>query len=140
MKKIIFVIIFMLGFAVFLVMPRAIILSPERELQITNSDGKPIQKAIIRQVWYQYSLGISEEEDFLSDPYGKVSLPERKIKTRNFDLLKGCISNFITYFINSSCSTRESIGIFSDGYEDIWFHDGDGLNNGIVDLHPAKSQ
>ena len=140
MKKRIVVIIVLLGFSAFLVMPRTIILSPERELQITKSDGKPIQNAIVRQVWYQYSLRISDEEDFLSDPNGKVSLPERNIKTRNFDLLKGCISNFKNYFINASCSTRESIGVFSEGYVDAWFHDGKGLKSGIVTMHTGLSQ
>ena len=76
MKKIIFIIIVLLGFGAVLVMPRTIILSPERELQI----------------------------------------------------------------INASCSTSVSIGIFSEGYEDVWFHDGEGLNNDIVAVHPVKSQ
>ena len=140
MKKRIVAIIVLFGFTVFLVIPRMIILSPARELQITNLDGKPVQNAIVRQVWDQYSLRVNDEEDFLSGPSGKVTLPERKIKTRNYDLLKGCISNFKNYFINASCSTSESIGIFSEGYEDVWFHDGEGLNNGIVVVHPVKSQ
>ncbi len=140
MKKRIVVIIVLLGSAVFLVMPRTIILSPERELQIIKSDGKPIQNAIVRQVWYQYSLRISDEEDFLSDPNGNVSLPERKIKTRNFDLLKGCLSNFKNYYINASCSTKESIGVFSEGYVDAWFHDGKGLISNVVNMHPGKSK
>ncbi len=140
MKKRIVVIIVLLGSAVFLVMPRTIILSPERELQIIKSDGKPIQNAIVRQVWYQYSLRISDEEDFLSDPNGNVSLHERKIKTRNFDLLKGCLSNFKNYYINASCSTKESIGVFSEGYVDAWFHDGKGLISNVVNMHPGKSK
>ncbi len=129
----------MFGFAVFLVIPRMIILSPARELQITDLNGKPVQNAIVRQAWDQYSLRVNDEEDFLSGPNGKVTLPERNIKTRNYDLLKGCISNFKN-FINASCSTSESIGIFSEGYEDVWFYDGERLNNGIVVVHPVKSQ
>ena len=137
MKKRVVAIIVLFGFTVFLVIPRMIILSPARNFQITNLDGKPVQNAIVRQVWYQYSLNLDDKEDFLSGPSGKVTLPERKIKTRNYDLLKGCISNFKNYFINASCSTSESIGIFSEGYEDVWFYDGEGLNNGIVVVHPV---
>jgi hypothetical protein len=128
------------GLVIVLLFPRTIILSPARELKITNIDGKPIKNAIVRQVWYQYSLRVNDEEDFLSGSDGKVSIPERNIKTRNIDLLKGCISNFKTYFIHASCSTRDSIGIFPEGYEDVWFHDGNGLNRDIIIMHPGKNQ
>ena len=63
MKKRVVAIIVLFGFAVFLVFPRIIILSPARNLQITNLDGKPVQNAILRQVWYQYSINLDDKED-----------------------------------------------------------------------------
>lgn len=116
------------------------ILSSARELKITDLDGKPIKNAIVRQIWYQYSLRVEGEEDFLSDTNGKVSLPERNIETKNYDLFKGCISNLIKYFLHASCCTSDSIGIFCEGYGDAWFYDGEGLKDGLVTMTPGKSQ
>ena len=128
------------GLMIFLLFPRTIILSSARELKIADLNGNPIKNAIVRQVWYQYSLRVNHEEDFLSDMGGNVFLPERKIKTRNFDLFKGCISNIKKYFIHASCCTSDSIGIFSEGYEGVWFHDGKGLKDGLVTMTLCKSQ
>ncbi len=139
-KKKLIAIFALSGLVIFLLFPRTIILSSARELKITGLDGKPIKNAIVRQVWYQYSLRVNDEEDFLSNTDGEVSLPERNIKTRNFDLFKGCISNFKNYFIHASCCTSDSIGIFSEGYEDAWFHDDKGLKDGLVTMTPGKSQ
>ena len=139
-KKKLIAIFVLSGLVIFLLFPRTIILSAERELQITDLNGKPIKNATVRQIWYQYSLSVKGEADFLCDSAGKVSLPERNIKTKNFDLLKGCVSNFKNYFIHASCCTSDSIGIFSKGYEDAWFYDGNGLEDGSVTMTPGKSQ
>ena len=139
-KKKIVALIILFGFAFFLFIPRTIILAPARELIITNLDEEPIQNAIVKQVWHQYSIRVNGQEDFLSGPNGQVSLPARIVKTRNFDLLKGCVLNIKNYFIHASCCTSESIGVLSEGYENDWFYDGEGLDSGIVTMRPGKNQ
>ena len=108
---------------VLVLIPFKLTLAPERKITVLDTNEKPIREAIVRQVWYQYSLGVKGEEDFQTNSEGLVNLPKREVSTNIVKLFFGALNNFRKYFINAGYGSKESIGIFAKGYPDKWFHD-----------------
>lgn len=103
--------------------PFKLTVAPERNIKIQSSNEKPINEATVRQVWYQYSLDVKGEEDFKANSDGNVNLPKREVRTSIFKLFIGALNNFRRYFINAGYGSKESIGVFAEGYPDQWIHD-----------------
>jgi hypothetical protein len=103
--------------------PIKLTLAPERNIKIQNLNEKPIKDATVRQVWCQYSLGVKGEEDFKVNSDGTINLPKREVSTNIFMLFIGALNNFRKYFINAGYGSRESLGVFAQGYSDRWIHD-----------------
>jgi len=76
----------------FLFYPFDFIISPERIFKLVDENKKPIPRANIKQVWYQYSLHYSHEESIEPGTDGIVVLPRRTIRTRWIDLLIGAVT------------------------------------------------
>lgn len=59
---------------------KSTVVSSQNVLVITD-EGKPIQNALVRQIWQHYSLeSRSHEEDLRTGPNGRVTFPERTIR------------------------------------------------------------
>jgi len=108
---------------VLMLIPFKLTLAPERNIKVLNTNEKPIKEATVRQVWYQYSLGVKGEEDFQTNSDGVVNLPKREVRTNIVKLCFGALNNFRKYFINAGYGSKESIGVFAKGYPDEWLHD-----------------
>jgi hypothetical protein len=109
-------------------------MSPSRDLNIVDESGSPVQNAIVRQIWNQYSLGISGEEDFKTDSKGMVMLPKRSVSSTIFRIIIGAIKNVKKTGIHASFSTSEDVAILADGFKIRWFYDGRGLESSVIKL------
>ncbi len=81
-KKQKFVLILIVGLLLsFIPVPTVIV--PEWKVRVVDENGKPYKKQIVRQICYNYTLGVSpcDSKDSLkkTDNNGYVSFPERKI-------------------------------------------------------------
>ena len=102
--------------------PFKLTLAPERNIKVLDANEKEIKEATVRQIWYQYSLGVKGEEDFITNSDGVVNLPKREVRTNLFKLCIGALNNFRKYYINAGYGSMESIGVFATGYSDEWLH------------------
>lgn len=118
--------------------PFKITVAPERNIRIQNTNEKPIKEATVRQVWYQYSLGVKGEQDFRVNSDGIVNLPKREVRTNIFELFFGALNNFRKYFINAGYGSKESIGVFAKGYSDQWIHDSKNKQADVIVLKKIK--
>jgi hypothetical protein len=114
--------------------PFEITMSPSRDLKIVDENNAPIQNATVRQIWDQYSLGISDEEDFRTDLKGSVKLPKRSVSSTIFRFIIGAITNFKETGIHASYGTRDDVTILADGFKTRWFYDGSGLESSVIKL------
>ena len=115
-----------------LFIPFNLSISPKRSLTIKDINGNLIEGAVVRQVWYQYSLNIKGEEDFITNSNGIVNIPNRNVRTTIFNLVLGAFNNFRQYFINAGYTSHESIGVFANGYTEKWIHNPDGRQANII--------
>ena len=113
-------------------LPFSLTMAPSRELHIVDESDAPAQNATARQIWYQYSLGISGKEDFQSDSTGLIKLPKREVNTNILSLIAGAINKFKTLGIHASYTSDESIGIFTPGHQDKWFYNGKGIKTKVI--------
>ena len=134
LNKIIRFSIFIIICVATLFVPLQMTMAPERQIQITTDDKSPIEGARVRQIWHQYSLEERGQEDLIVPANGKVLLTERVVKTNVYALIWGAFNKFYQYGIHAGYSSSESIGIIATGYNDKWFHDGKGLDKGLVVL------
>jgi hypothetical protein len=111
------------GCLVLMFIPFKLTLAPARSIKVVDSNGTPIDGAIVRQVWYQYSLGVKGEEDFRTNGDGVANLPKRDVRANIVKLCLGALDNFRKYFVNAGYGSKESIGIFAEEFSDKWFHD-----------------
>ena len=118
--------------------PFELVMAPERKFQITDSMGNPINDAAVRQIWYQYALGVRREIDLRPNLKGQVFLPRRAVRTNLMALIFGGINEFKDLGIHASVGSSESIGIFVSGLQDKWIHDGEGLEGGTVVMGSEK--
>jgi len=107
-------------------------ISPERRFKVVDEIGRPIPGAIIKQIWDQYALRLTEEEQLKTSGDGLVLLPRRTIKTRWIDLMAGAVTKIVEYKIHASICSSDSIFIDAFGYEPKWFFDGEGLGQIVV--------
>jgi len=109
-------------------------IADEREFRVVDENGTPVRDALAEQVWYQYSLRFKSWETRKADSDGYIRLPKRVIDTSLIDLFSGAISKIIELKIDAGISSSDSIGVHADGYEKMWFHDGEGLEKQLVVL------
>jgi len=114
------------GFA--LLVPFELVIAPERELQIMDEAGKPVPKAVVRQIWYQYSLGIRGQEDFTSTPTGSVFLPKRSAHTRLLSLGIGALRQFQRHFIHAGYGSHETMVVSAKDHANYFIYDGKGIS------------
>lgn len=108
-------------------------MAPLRHFQIMDVQGHPLGGAIVRQVWYQYSLGEQGEVELKTDTEGDVSLPARAIRTSIFSLLKGAMREIREVGIHgASFLSDETITIIADGFPAHIYFSGKGLKIGKV--------
>lgn len=134
------IVIIALAIIVFMIMPFDLTIAPRREFLLLNENNEPISGSFVKQVWYQYSLGFSKEEESLSDTKGKVSFPARTIRTSLINLIYKAIREFAIYNIHASVSSTDTIGIFVDGYGWKWIYDGEGIKSGVVKISKIEQQ
>ena len=113
-------------------------IAPERKLKITDESGQPVESAMARQIWYQYSLGVNGQADFKVNSEGAVTLPERSEWTSAIKLFLGGYKQFSDLGIHASYGSAERVAIFADKYEERWFRNGKGLERNIVTLSKEK--
>ena len=122
----------LVGAIIAMLIPFNLVMAPERELKIIDSDGNTVGNAMVRQIWSQYSLDLHGETDFTVNPRGEVSLPERAVRTNIASLISGAVIQIYDLKIHASFRSRERIAIFVPGYPSKWFYDGKGLESGTV--------
>jgi hypothetical protein len=105
-------------------------LAPERQLQVVNSDGNPLPRAVVRQIWYQYSLRERGEAQFQASNKGEVLLPRRTVQTTILALFWGAINEIREIGIHASFFSDEHIVVLADGYPPHIFFNGKGLKGG----------
>jgi hypothetical protein len=133
-KRMLLVLILLILFLTIMFAPIRLTIAEKRTFTVVDPKGIPIQEAVVRQIWDQYSLHYRNEEVHKSDSNGYVVLPERAIKTSIFDLVSGGIGNILGYTIHASFCSSDSVGVHAEGYEWKWFFDGEKLESGIVVL------
>jgi len=121
-----------------LYIPFDLVMAPKREFRIIESNGNPITEAVVRQIWHQYSLGIRGQIDLRPNSKGEVLLQERAVQTNLITLICAGIKQYKEVGIHASVGSWESIGIFVNGLQDKWIHDGKGLESGILVLEKGK--
>jgi hypothetical protein len=105
-------------------------LAPERKLQVVSSDGHPLPGALVRQIWYQYSLRERGEVQFQANDKGEVLLPKRTVQTSILALFRGAINEIRETGIHASFFSDENIIVLAEGYPPHIFFDGKGLKGG----------
>jgi hypothetical protein len=61
---------------------RKYVIVPVWRIQLLDSAGNPVKKAVVRQIWQDYDVeDQSHEEDLETDDHGYVRFPERFLKT-----------------------------------------------------------
>lgn len=105
MKKILLALI--VGIIVLLFIPFETTLVPEWKLRVINENGNPYKGKIIREMCYNYTLGISpcsEANDSMqrTDENGYVIFPERKIDASLFFRVTRSIFNFVMLIAHGS--------------------------------------
>jgi hypothetical protein len=115
-----------------LLIPFNFVISPERKFKVFDDKGIPISGVVVKQIWDQYALQYTKEDQILPSPDGSIIIPRRTVKTRWIDLLIGAVTKIATYKINASIGSSDSIFIDAIGYETKWFFDGEGLGNTVV--------
>jgi hypothetical protein len=127
-----YLVLFFLVILLVLFIPFDLVIAPKREFRVTDSKGNPITDAIVRQIWHQYSLGVRGQIDLRSNLKGEVSLERRVVRTNLIALIGGGIKEYKEVGIHASVGSWESVGIFVNGVQDKWIHDGKGLETGTV--------
>ena len=127
-----YVIVGILVFIVILGVPFDLTISPKREFVVVNTDDKPIEGVIAKQVWYQYSLNYTKESEIRSNSSGHIHFPKRKVKTNLLSIIFGAISRTVKYKIDANVGSTDTIGVSVDGRKWKWFYDGIGLESGSI--------
>jgi hypothetical protein len=134
--------LFLIFIFVIAVLPFSITMAPKRILKVVDSNKQPLNGVLVRQIWYQYSLHIHGEEEFITDYRGRVVLPERKVDTNLVVLLMGACKNIYKLSIHAGFGSHESIGFIANGYQTIFFHSAmkPPLESDIIVLKAAVEQ
>lgn len=127
-------IVILLFLIIVLLMPFNFMISPPRVFKVVDARGVPIEDALVKQIWDQYSLDYSMESEHRTDSEGVVFLPRRVVKTRLIDLLRGGIMNIIEYKIHAAIGSYDSVAVSVPGHKWKWFYNGEGLESGIVKI------
>jgi hypothetical protein len=122
-----------LGALLLINVPFNLTMAPLRHLTIVDNYDKPITSAIIRQVWYQYALGIRGEERFIANSEGKALLPNRTVRTSLYSLLRGAFHKFSEVGIHASYTSSEYVSIRTDNIVES-FYNGKGLESNKIRL------
>ena len=112
--------------------PFNLTIAPKREFIVVTTGNEPIEGALARQIWYQYSLGYRKEEDLRSDSIGKVLFPKRVVRTTLLSMVSGAIAKIAWLTINASLRSTDSIVVLVEGHDSMWCYDGIGLESGVV--------
>jgi hypothetical protein len=115
-------------------------LAPERQLQVVNSDGHPLPGALVRQIWYQYSLRERGEAQFQASKKGEVLLPKRTVQTSILALFWGAINEIREIGIHASFFSDENIVVLAEGYPPHIFFNGKGLKGGRAVIKKGPSE
>jgi hypothetical protein len=91
---------------------------PQWKVQVTNQDGLPIKKLIVRQTWNNYTLSGEtdvKEEDLETDDTGVVIFRERRDRESLLFRFAFYLWNFVKIFIRHS-SVGVHAMVFSPEY------------------------
>jgi hypothetical protein len=117
---------------IFMFWPYEHTIAPERKFRVVDENTMPIKSALVRQSWYQYSLGITGEERKTTGVDGAVVFQKRTVRTRRVDLFCGAIKKILEYTIHASIGPSDTIVVSASGYEKIGVFDGEGLGDTVV--------
>lgn len=134
-KRIALLVVLLACLCVLAFVPFDLRIAPAHTFKIIDSENTPIGNAVIRQTWYQYSLGVSGEEEFTSNLSGIVNIPLRSVETSWFKLLKGAYKQFSELGIHAGYFSDESISVVSNNYKKLWIYKNDIPINGEVQLN-----
>lgn len=112
--------------------PFELTISQKREFVVIGANNKPIEGALSKQVWYQYSLNHRKDVEVKSDSLGKILFPKRVVRTNLISIISGAVARIIEYKIDANIGSTDTIGVFVEGQNWQWFYDGAGLESGVV--------
>jgi hypothetical protein len=118
----------------FIFCPFNLEIAPKRLLRVIGSNGITLQDAIVRQTYFQYSLGQRDEFDLTVDKKGEVVIPQRKVRTNIFSLLLGALTQIKNAGIHANFGSDEIIMVFAANYSTKSFYEGRGLDSGTIIL------
>jgi hypothetical protein len=111
---------------------------PAWSIQVTDQQGNPIQGALVRQIWQNYSIeDQGHEQDLRSDNNGQVSFPRRTIRASIFTRTIHPILNALQQGVHASFGVDASIGAFADDRDGwVYYHPHEPLPEQVV-LHKS---
>jgi hypothetical protein len=91
---------------------------PEQHVLVVTEDWKPVEGALVRQSWKNYSLeSQGHEEDFSTDDHGRVTLPKRTIRASILRRILHPIWNVLTQGVHSSFDIHTDVLELGGGIE-----------------------
>jgi hypothetical protein len=129
-----------LGVSILLsLLPFELEMAPQRQFQIVDDHDRPLGPAVIRQIWYQYSLGERGEIETMADVSGKVLLPARVVRTSVLSLLIGAVREFREVGIHgASFISDDNIIVFVKGFPPHIYFAGKGLRGGKAIIRKGR--
>ncbi len=119
------------------IIPFNLVIAPERKLKIIDSDGRPIENALVRRTWAQYSLRQHGEERLRSGYDGDITLPKQIIRTRIIDIMRGALYEFKSHGIHASYWSSEYVSVrVNDQVRSFYY--GKGLEEGRIVMDGRK--
>jgi hypothetical protein len=91
---------------------------PEQHVLVVTEDWRPVEGALVRQSWKNYSVeSQGHEEDFRTDDHGRVTLPKRTIRASILSRLLRPIWNVLTQGVHSSFGIHRDVLELGEGIE-----------------------
>jgi hypothetical protein len=91
---------------------------PEQHVLVVTEDWRPVEGALVRQSWKNYSLeSEGHEEDFRTDNHGRVTLPKRTMRASILRRILHPIWNVLTQGVHSSFGIHTDVLELGEGTE-----------------------
>jgi len=120
-------------------LPFELEMAPQRHFQVVDDHGRPLEAAVIRQIWDQYSLGERGEIEAKADSSGRVLLPARIIRTSVLSLLQGAVREIREVGIHgASFVSDDTVIILAEGFPPHIYFAGRGLGQGIAIIRKGR--
>ena len=102
--------------AAFIPLPQTV--APAWTITTLDAARRPLTGVTVREVWQQYSLeDSSQEEDRLTDANGKVQFPRRTYWTNLGSRFLGCVRQVGRGGVHASCGPHSFLVAFGNGID-----------------------